>query len=691
MSLSKGSVKLKNQDYSNLKKQQLSRGVQFVDDEFRPDLMHLDVVDTTVSPLVFKRPTELVDLPCLCHKDSYFSLKKGFIQNINILLAFSCLKFNQKLWSKVITDFKSQDWDANHISEHAGIFKFQFWQDGMSIEVVIDDLLPCQNGTCISLSSSSASEFWPALLEKAYAKLLGGYDKLEYVRLEEIIMDLTGGISECISFQNLPAAPAMKKVEFFEKIEQTFNQGTLIVFCTNSGAAEKTLNSQSPQTNSQETTSELLGSPCVSNNIPDSETGLCSNYGYLLTRVAVVPKDLGVLGALKDLFRRAGDCPIRARLFRLRCPLTVMEGGLGLGEWKGPYSIHSSEWEEISLEAKHRLRLSFDSEAEFWIPFESLLEHMAGVIICHIPDTSLLSLTGPTWQLNEHHGAWHGHQTGGSLEFRSTFLNNPQYYFDITSDSEEEVLIALVRKSDRDPLTMAIEPQLNTLAMGIGLFQVENNRPVRVHNLAFCRTIHVEPARPYRASFMRARLNTGRYVVIPFLSDPLSIAAYLLRLYLPKRTESKEYTIDVPQNSFVNFFVGPPKEAVRLQILNAANLLWPDGKNPPSPYCIITSDDGSAKTCVCKSNNNPVWNECFIFYRRRPSKVPIVIEIMDKRTIGFDVFLGRHCFKDAEIAQRSQQEVLLFGKDTKAERFQRMKGTLFVEFYSVLEDEFLHI
>ncbi|VDQ17085.1 unnamed protein product [Trichobilharzia regenti] len=64
---------------------------------------------------------------------------------------------------------------------------------------------------------------------------------------------------------------------------------------------------------------------------------------------------------------------------------------------------------------------------------------------------------------------------------------------------------------------------------------------------------------------------------------------------------------------------------------------------------------------------------------------------MDKHTIGFDVFLGRHSFTDAELANRSLQEVALFGKDTKEERFQRMKGSLLVEFYTVGEEDFMNI
>ncbi|VDP54880.1 unnamed protein product [Schistosoma mattheei] len=106
-------------------------------------------------------------------------------------------------------------------------------------------------------------------------------------------------------------------------------------------------------------------------------------------------------------------------------------------------------------------------------------------------------------------------------------------------NDSDEVLLSLVRKYNRDPLTMVIEPDLSPLSIGLGLFKIENNRPVKSHTLAFCQVIHVEPSRPYRVCLIRARLTVGRYLVVPFLEQPLSTAAYLLRLYLPKRSESR--------------------------------------------------------------------------------------------------------------------------------------------------------
>ena len=48
--------------------------------------------------------------------------------------------------------------------------------------------------------SSYANEFWPSLIEKAYAKLNGGYERLEKLNLRECINDLSGLEPELIEF-----------------------------------------------------------------------------------------------------------------------------------------------------------------------------------------------------------------------------------------------------------------------------------------------------------------------------------------------------------------------------------------------------------------------------------------------------------------------------------------------------------
>lgn len=106
---------------------------------------------------------------------------------------------------------------------YRGVLVVKFWRFGDWVSVCIDDRflntlcftlfwnkekierseciirrLPTKNGRLIFGSCIDKTEFWLALVEKAYAKLHGSYEALVGGHALEAFVDLTGGIAETI-------------------------------------------------------------------------------------------------------------------------------------------------------------------------------------------------------------------------------------------------------------------------------------------------------------------------------------------------------------------------------------------------------------------------------------------------------------------------------------------------------------
>lgn len=90
-------------------------------------------------------------------------------------------------------------------SQYAGIFHFHFWYYGQWVDVVIDDRLAVNSSNKLLFCSNKQepSEFWAALLEKAYAKLCGCYENLDGGNTTDALIDMTGGIQESFEIKEM--------------------------------------------------------------------------------------------------------------------------------------------------------------------------------------------------------------------------------------------------------------------------------------------------------------------------------------------------------------------------------------------------------------------------------------------------------------------------------------------------------
>ena len=64
----------------------------------------------------------------------------------------------------------------------------------MPIEIVLDDFIPVRNGRP-AFSQGHGSEIWVILLEKAWAKIHGSYERIEGGQAHHTMRDITGAPS----------------------------------------------------------------------------------------------------------------------------------------------------------------------------------------------------------------------------------------------------------------------------------------------------------------------------------------------------------------------------------------------------------------------------------------------------------------------------------------------------------------
>lgn len=186
---------------------QLQRGGLF-EDPFMPP------VDSTIWPdrssssskYRWRRPRELVaDPQFIADGLSRFDIRQGELGDCWLIAALACLSMHQKLLSEVVPSGQSfvptrdgSPLNANGGFAYVGMFWFRFWYFGYWVDVVVDDRLPTDGSRLCFMHSTDRREFWSALLEKAYAKLIGSYDALRGGTTSEGMEDFTGGMCEMI-------------------------------------------------------------------------------------------------------------------------------------------------------------------------------------------------------------------------------------------------------------------------------------------------------------------------------------------------------------------------------------------------------------------------------------------------------------------------------------------------------------
>ncbi|XP_037365709.1 calpain-8 [Talpa occidentalis] len=484
---SQKAVKYLGQDYETLRQECLDSGVLFKDPEFPACPSALGYKDLgprspQTQGIVWKRPTELCPSPqFIIGGATRTDICQGGLGDCWLLAAIASLTLNEELLYRVVPR------DQNFQKNYAGIFRFQFWQYGEWVEVVVDDRLPTKNGKLLFLHSEERDEFWSALLEKAYAKLNGSYEALSGGSTVEGFEDFTGGISEFFDLRKPPP-------NLYQIIRKALRAGSLLACSIDiSSAAEA----------EAITTQKLVKS-----------------HAYSITGVEEVD------------FHGHPE-----KLIRLRNPW-------GEVEWTGAWSDDAPEWSYIDPRQREELVKSAE-DGEFWMSFLDFLRQFSRLEICNLSPDSLSSEEVQKWDLVLFNGRWaRGSTAGGCQNYPATYWTNPQFKIclDEVDDDQEEngrepcctVLLGLMQKNRRRQRRIG----QGMLSIGYAVYKVP--KELESHTDVHLGRDFFLGHQDLREVSGRLRLPPGEYLVVPSTFKPFEDGDFCLRVFSEKKAKALE-------------------------------------------------------------------------------------------------------------------------------------------------------
>lgn len=143
--------------------------------------MNISTYLVLIRLIRFVRPEEITAEPCIVHGNipNYLNIKQTVISDCSFVasLAVSALyekRFGRKLVTAIIYP---QSKNKQPIYNPFGKYMIKLHINGVSRKIIIDDYLPIDRfGRLLCSYSNNKTEFWISLLEKAYMKVMGGYD-----------------------------------------------------------------------------------------------------------------------------------------------------------------------------------------------------------------------------------------------------------------------------------------------------------------------------------------------------------------------------------------------------------------------------------------------------------------------------------------------------------------------------------
>ncbi|RWS26142.1 calpain-5-like protein [Leptotrombidium deliense] len=225
----------KKQSFTKSLQESIDTGVAFNDHEFKAN--DASVAMTTgfrsklnVGKILWKRPREITSDPHFLFLEKLGPAADirffGYGPNEWLVAAACAIAQDKGIVYKIIP---KEQFHFLH-----GVFKVCLWHCGVWYKVTIDDKLPTYDNELVFATSQCGSLFWVSLLEKAFAKFHGNYEKLSVKgSLKDALTAFTSAPTEEITIKTND-----DEKDYFRLIAEELDKKSLICAQTRSDFSE---------------------------------------------------------------------------------------------------------------------------------------------------------------------------------------------------------------------------------------------------------------------------------------------------------------------------------------------------------------------------------------------------------------------------------------------------------------------
>ncbi|KAF5404325.1 Calpain-2 catalytic subunit [Paragonimus heterotremus] len=423
---------------------------------------------------------------------SRFDIEQGSVGDCWLLAVVSSISSYPQLFDHVVPKEQTLQDQQTYV----GVFRVRFWRFGQWVEVLVDDRLPVYRGTTrlAFMHSADDSEFWSALLEKAYAKINGCYNNLSGGTQSEAMEDLTGGVCETLQLD-----PKNRPKDLLQMM-LLYEKRCCLMGCS-------------------------IDSQVIEAKM---ENGLIAGHAYSVTGVRWVT------------FQGR-----KQYLVRCRNPWG------GNYEWKGDWADRSPLWNQVSAQEKKSLDVEFRDDGEFWMSYEDFITFFTRLEVCHLGLESLEhgqdfrgkrrleeSIFAGQWEKNVN--------AGGCINNRTSFWTNPQFRITITDPDpgdQDNLSTAIIGLMQRD---VRRKSGADFLTIGFMLYEVDANQQTLLTQAQL-----LTKRAAGKSTFVNTRevakcfrLPVGSYVVIPSTFEPNQEAHFIVRVLTEVAVKDRELDDD---------------------------------------------------------------------------------------------------------------------------------------------------